>query len=136
MVAVVVSTLTLRDEPTVPSVVCVVFAAIGTYMNISKVNNCYSSTKCLEILVARIHRQVETFRACDEWGLCLQVLTELLVIKLYRGLRQVGKLVTRWGESHICLPVYRRGRGGSASYSASTFLTNSGFVDRKSVCRE
>lgn len=33
MVAVVVRTETLRDEPTVPSVVCVTFAAIGTYMN-------------------------------------------------------------------------------------------------------
>ncbi len=61
--------------------------------------------KMLEILVTTIHRQVETFRACDEWCLGLQVLTELLVVKLYRGLRQVGKLVTRWGECHICLPV-------------------------------
>ena len=35
MVAVVLSTLTLIEEPTVPSVVWLVLAARGTYMNIS-----------------------------------------------------------------------------------------------------
>ena len=41
------------------------------------------------VLVTTLHRQIETFRTCDEGGLCFQVLTELFVVVLYRGLRQV-----------------------------------------------
>ena len=42
------------------------------------------------VMVTALHGQIETLCARDERGLRFQVLAELLVVVLYRGLRQVG----------------------------------------------
>lgn len=94
--AVVFRTLTGIDVPTCPSVVVEVFAANGTYINISRLCVGYTSSTRLDILVAGLHRQVEALRAAHERGLTLQVLSELFVIKLHSRLRKIRLIINCW----------------------------------------